>query len=131
MVSVCKNGVEYGTSDRSHSEAERATRYDLLWCFISVWNNVGGALYYGAGQNAFPLKKGLILHGGIRMAAVTAEHGLYYDTEWDVDLLATSDGRSKTILMSVVDTAERRPPPEELAVGQFTLMDQPNVPMSK
>jgi len=49
-----------------------------------VWDNVEGACYYGQDSDAFPLTRGLILHGGIRFAAATAEHGLYYDTEWDV-----------------------------------------------
>lgn len=99
----------------------------------AVWNNCGGALYYGANENAFPLKRGLILHGGIRMAAVTAEHGLYYDTPWDIDFQESADGRSKTIVLSIVDSAERRPKPEELSVGQYCLQteEEKNTPMSK
>ena len=49
-----------------------------------IWLNKEGAVNYGANSNAFPLKRGLILHGGIRVAAVTAEHGLYHDTDWDI-----------------------------------------------
>lgn len=50
-----------------------------------IWLNKEGATHYGANSNAFPLERGLILHGGIRLAAVTTEHGLYYDTDWDID----------------------------------------------
>ena len=41
-----------------------------------IWLNKEGAVNYGPHSDAFPLTRGLILHGGIRVAAVTAEHGL-------------------------------------------------------
>ncbi|CAM9550362.1 unnamed protein product [Chrysoparadoxa australica] len=84
MVQVTKNGVDY------------------------VWDNKEGATYYGADTNAFPLTRGLILHGGIRFAAVTAEHGLYYDTEWNASFEESEDGLSKSIVLSITDSAEQR-----------------------
>lgn len=42
-----------------------------------IWDNIEGACYYGPKSNAFPLQRGLILHGGVRFAAICAEHGRY------------------------------------------------------
>ncbi|CAN0384912.1 unnamed protein product, partial [Discosporangium mesarthrocarpum] len=107
MVQVSKNGVDY------------------------VWDNVEGATYYGANSNSFPLTRGLILHGGIRFAAVSAEHGLYYDTDWDVSFLETADGLSKSIVFSIVDTQEQRDALNDPgSIGQFSRSDQPFVPLS-
>ncbi|KAG5181454.1 hypothetical protein JKP88DRAFT_246206, partial [Tribonema minus] len=81
----------------------------------------------------FPLRRGLILHGGIRYAAVTAEHGLYYDTDWAVKVLETADGRSKSIVMSITDSAENRSKLGFLSVGQYCLegYPEPREPMGK
>ena len=73
-----------------------------------LWLNKEGAVGYGAGSNAFPLARGLFLHGGIRMAAVTAEHGLYYDTEWDLDLETSASGDSASLIFSIKDTDKVR-----------------------
>jgi len=69
-----------------------------------LWLNEAGAVGYGAGSSAFPLQRGLFLHGGIRMAAVTAEHGLYYDTDWDIDFEVTNKGDSASLIFSIQDT---------------------------
>lgn len=71
-----------------------------------IWLNKEGAVNYGVDANAFPLKRGLILHGGIRVAAVTAEHGLYYDTDWDISF--QSDSASATITLQIQDTQANR-----------------------
>lgn len=94
-----------------------------------LWQNVEGGTYYGANSNAFPLTRGLILHGGIRVAAVTAEHGLYYDTDWDIAFDADSTG--STINLSIKDSQENR---ELLAdrLSQGLFCDEgSNMPMSK
>jgi hypothetical protein len=58
-------------------------------------------------QMPSPLKRGLILNGGIRFAAVTAEHGLYYDSEWNVDV-DKDKFDEKSIIFSIVDNIENR-----------------------
>jgi len=73
-----------------------------------LWLNKEGAVGYGAESSAFPLQRGLFLHGGIRMAAVTAEHGLYYDTDWDLDFEVSSSGDSASLIFSIQDTADTR-----------------------
>jgi len=73
-----------------------------------VWDNKEGACYYGPNSNAFPLKRGLILHGGVRFAAVTAEHGLYYDIEWDMTTGGSEDGYEKSIILQIQDTQASR-----------------------
>ena len=107
-----------------------------------VWENVDGACYYGGKNeslgidpNAFPLKRGLILNGGIRFAAVTAEHGLYYDSEWNVDI-DDEKNDEKSIIFSIVDSIENRnkaanlTPKQHpwvskgLSQGQFNRQDQ-------
>lgn len=102
-----------------------------------------GACYYGENTNNFPLKRGLILHGGIRAAAVTAEHGLYYDTEWPITF-EESEG-SQTIIFEITDNDEQRakcahgaddpypdPPGNDgpFSVGQFAQPEKPDEPMS-
>lgn len=72
-----------------------------------VWENIEGACYYGAGTNNFPLQRGLVLNGGIRFAAVTAEHGLYYDIDWDVTV-DYSNPDEKSIIFLMVDNEENR-----------------------
>lgn len=42
------------------------------------------------------------------MAAVTAEHGLYYDTEWDLDFEVSPSGDSASLIFSIKDTDEAR-----------------------
>lgn len=42
------------------------------------------------------------------MAAVTAEHGLYYDTDWDLDFEVSESGDSASLIFSIQDTAETR-----------------------
>ncbi len=94
-----------------------------------LWQNREGATYYGRGSDAFPLNRGLILHGGIRVAAVTAEHGLYYDTDWDIDFIADPTGSA--IILKIKDTQENRNLLcDILSKGQF-LSPGSNVPMSK
>lgn len=73
-----------------------------------LWLNKEGAVGYGANSNAFPLTRGLFLHGGIRMAAVTAEHGLYYDTEWDLEFETSPSGDSASLIFTIQDTDEAR-----------------------
>ena len=88
-----------------------------------------GACYYGADSNNFPLKRGLILHGGIRAAAVTAEHGLYFDTEWPITFEASDDGKSQTIIFQLTDDDEQRakiaraddPPGNPVTPGPFSV----------
>merc|ERR1712050_104973 len=63
---------------------------------------------YGPNSGAFPLERGLTLHGGIRMAAVTAEHGLYFDTDWDIDFEVSDSGDSASLIFSIQDTLETR-----------------------
>jgi hypothetical protein len=72
-----------------------------------LWENIEGGTYYGAQTSNFPLQRGLIVHGGIRYTAVTAEHGLFYDIDWNVEV-DDSDQDSMTIYMSIVDDAETR-----------------------
>lgn len=74
-----------------------------------LWENKGGsgACYYGAGTNNFPLARGVKVHGGIRAAVVTAEHGLYFDTEWDLET-DESDENSKSVIFTITDTDEQR-----------------------
>lgn len=94
-----------------------------------VWQNRDGATYYGGGSNAFPLVRGLVLHGGVRVAAVTAEHGLYYDTDWDIDFAVDDDGSS--ITLKIKDTQENRDLlVDTLSSGPF-LAPGSTVPMSK
>jgi len=73
-----------------------------------LWLNKEGAVGYAANSDAFPLTRGLFLHGGIRMAAVTAEHGLYYDTDWDLDFEIAKSGNEASLIFSIQDTAEAR-----------------------
>jgi len=94
-----------------------------------VWLNKEGATNYGAASNAFPLARGLILHGGIRLAAVTAEHGLYYDTDWDIAFAADEAGSA--ILFKIKDSQQNRDLLcDPLSKGQF-LAQGSDVPMSK
>lgn len=86
-----------------------------------LWLNKEGAVGYGANSNAFPLTRGLFLHGGIRMAAVTAEHGLYYDTEWDLDFETSPSGDSASLIFSIQDTdAARALLNDPLSTGGFS-----------
>lgn len=95
-----------------------------------VWLNQAGATNYGAKSNAFPLTRGLILHGGIRVAAVTAEHGLYFDTDWDISFQANADGSSATMVLSIQDTAANRELLNDpMSSGQYSPSD-PSAPMS-
>ena len=73
-----------------------------------LWLNKEGAVPYGPDSDAFPLKRGLTLHGGIRMAAVTAEHGLYYDTDWDLDFKVSKSGDQASLIFKIQDTFEAR-----------------------
>ena len=72
-----------------------------------LWENVEGATYYGAETNNFPLRRGLIVHGGIHMAAVCPEHGLYYDTDWVVSV-DDSNPDEKSITFTIVDDEATR-----------------------
>lgn len=73
-----------------------------------LWLNEAGAVGYGKDSNAFPLRRGLFLHGGIRMAAVTAEHGLYYDTDWDLDFEISKKGDEASLIFSIKDDEKAR-----------------------
>ena len=42
------------------------------------------------------------------MGAVTAEHGLYYDTEWDLDFETSPSGDSASLIFSIQDTDTAR-----------------------
>lgn len=95
-----------------------------------IWDNKEGAVFYGANSNAFPLRRGLILHGGVRFAAVTAEHGLYYDTDWAMSTQGTSD--EKSILFTIKDSQVSRDrvakgsPENPFSQGQFNRQDMNN-----
>ena len=76
-----------------------------------VWENVEGAVYYGRNSSNFPYQRGLSLNGGVRFAAVCAEHGLYYDTNWNESFSEqiTADGKqSMSVLYTVIDSEENR-----------------------
>jgi hypothetical protein len=75
-----------------------------------VWENLEGAVYYGADTSNFPNRRGLGLNGGVRFAAVCAEHGLDYDSEWEVSFSdqTTVEGKlSKSVIFALVDHEER------------------------
>lgn len=92
-----------------------------------LWLNKEGAVGYGAKSDAFPLTRGLFLHGGVRMAAVTAEHGLYYDTEWDLDFEISPSGDSASLIFSIQDTDDaRRLLHDPLSCGGFSSWDENN-----
>lgn len=94
-----------------------------------IWLNKEGATNYGAGSDAFPLTRGLILHGGIRVAAVTAEHGLYYDTDWDLKFEITEN--SASLIFSIFDNeATRASVRDPFSSGQY-LAPGNSQPMSK
>lgn len=87
-----------------------------------IWDNKEGAVYYGKDSNAFPLTRGLILHGGVRFAAVTAEHGLYYDSQWDMSTVGDENERS--IILKIADTQENRDKvADPFSQGQFNRGD--------
>ncbi len=93
-----------------------------------LWLNEAGAVGYGAGSNAFPLTRGLFLHGGIRMAAVTAEHGLYYDTDWDLDFEFSKKGDEASLIFSIKDDAKARADlKDELSTGGFSSWSSDNL----
>ena len=87
-----------------------------------LWQNREGATYYGRGSDAFPLNRGLILHGGIRVAAVTAEHGLYYDTDWDIDQYQRNPGDRRNLAAADLSRHQELPnhfPPKETSLQGF------------
>ncbi|OLP86617.1 hypothetical protein AK812_SmicGene32244 [Symbiodinium microadriaticum] len=84
-----------------------------------VWDNTKGAIYYGVNSSTFPLTRGLYINGGVRFAAVTPEHGLYYDSLWDItfeqteettpeDSLQGEEEQSRSIILSITDSSEQR-----------------------
>lgn len=94
-----------------------------------LWQNKAGATYFGASSNTFPLVRGLILHGGIHVGAVTPEHGLYYDTDWDIEFAADDGGSS--IILKIQDTEENRALlADTLSTGEFSIPGSP-IPMGK
>lgn len=98
-----------------------------------IWLNKEGATHYGANSNAFPLERGLILHGGIiRLAAVTAEHGLYYDTDWDIEFPKADNNENQvSVVLSIEDTqANRDLIGSPFSSDQFSLIGS-SIPMSK
>lgn len=99
-----------------------------------VWENIEGAVYYGASSGNFPYQRGLSLNGGVRFAAVCAEHGLYYDTDWDVSFSdqTTSEGKqSKSIIFAIVDNAVRRQYASETIPDIMTAIVKPSSPLLK
>jgi hypothetical protein len=72
-----------------------------------LWDNIEGGTYYGENTNNFPLRRGMIINGGVRFTAVAAEHGLYYDTDWDVSV-DIAQANEKSIVLSIVDNEENR-----------------------
>ena len=97
-----------------------------------IWLNKEGAVNYGAHSNAFPLTRGLILHGGIRLAAVTSEHGLYYDCDWDINFEVDAKGRAAAIVLSIVDSqANRDLLDDQFSKGLYTVPGKEEIPMSK
>lgn len=110
-----KEEVEAWTLENEHIAVKGVLLGGNLMGFVDketdeeyLWLNKEGATGYGAGSDAFPLTRGLFLHGGIRMAAVTAEHGLYYDTDWDLDFELSPEGDEASLIFSIQDTAETR-----------------------
>ena len=104
MVQINKNGSDY------------------------LWRNKEGACYYGPNSNSFPLQRGLLLHGGVRFAAVTAEHGLYYDSDWDISSIGSSDKNSDeiSVVLKISDTVEQRTKIRDpLSYGQFNKSTDP------
>ncbi|GAX27002.1 hypothetical protein FisN_9Lh315 [Fistulifera solaris] len=88
-----------------------------------VWENKAGGAYYGPFSNSFPLSRGLILNGGVRFAAVTAEHGLYYDTDWEMSTDVSGEGEA-SIIFRIQDTMEQRfKVKDPFSVGQFNRAD--------
>ncbi|CAE7568906.1 unnamed protein product, partial [Symbiodinium natans] len=94
-----------------------------------VWDNTKGAIYYGVNSSTFPLTRGLYINGGVRFAAVTPEHGLYYDTLWDIAFEQNEEEQSRSIILSITDSAEqRRLLNDTLSEGRYAGPD--GVPMS-
>merc|ERR1719223_2163383 len=91
-----------------------------------LWNNKEGACYYGPGTSDFPMTRGLILHGGIRLTAVCPEHGLYYDSDWDLNFEVSPSGDEASLIFSIQDTAENR----ELLNDPFSVNGFGTEPMS-
>ncbi|CAE7246714.1 unnamed protein product [Symbiodinium sp. CCMP2456] len=94
-----------------------------------VWDNTKGAIYYGVNSSTFPLTRGLYINGGVRFAAVTPEHGLYYDTLWDVTFEQSEEEQSRSIILSITDSSEQRQKLNDtLSQGGYSLPD--GAPMS-
>ncbi|CAE6947599.1 unnamed protein product [Symbiodinium sp. CCMP2592] len=94
-----------------------------------VWDNTKGAIYYGVNSSTFPLTRGLYINGGVRFAAVTPEHGLYYDTLWDVTFEQSEEEESRSIILSITDSLEQRQKLNDtLSQGKYSLPD--GAPMS-
>jgi len=73
-----------------------------------TWINKEGACYYAENSNAFPLNRGLIIPGGNRFAAVSANHGPYHDIDWDMTTTGSADGSEKSIILQIQDTQATR-----------------------
>jgi hypothetical protein len=71
-----------------------------------VWENIEGATYYGRNSSNFPYQRGLALNGGVRFAAVCAEHGLYYDMDWEMS--SSEQPTSKSVIFTIEDNEVNR-----------------------
>ncbi|MEO1367229.1 MAG: hypothetical protein AAFX50_08625 [Acidobacteriota bacterium] len=94
-----------------------------------LWRNRGGTAYSGAGSETYPLTRGVLQPGGVRLCAVAPEHGLYYDSDWDIDFAA--DGRGSSIVLSITDSRENRDLLHDtLSYGYFSVPGSP-IPMGR
>ncbi|MEM8994867.1 MAG: hypothetical protein AAGF23_08750 [Acidobacteriota bacterium] len=94
-----------------------------------LWRNRSGAAYAGAGSETYPLTRGLLQPGGVRLCAVAPEHGLYYDSDWDIDF--TADGRGSSIVLAIRDSQENRDLlGDTLSYGFFSVPGSP-IPMGR
>lgn len=94
--------VELSVPDGGNGDGGAGERTNYLW------DNIEGATYYGANTNNFPLRRGMIVNGGVRFTAVAPEHGLYYDIDWDLSVDDSNPDGEKSIVLSIVDSPENR-----------------------
>ncbi|MEO1087140.1 MAG: hypothetical protein AAFY88_23130, partial [Acidobacteriota bacterium] len=68
--------------------------------------------------------------GGLRVGAVAPEHGLYYDSDWDIDFAADKHGSS--IILRIKDCQENRDLLRDpLSRGLYVATPESTIPMSK
>lgn len=94
-----------------------------------LWRNQGGVAYSGAWSHVYPLTRGLLQPGGLRVGAVTPEHGLYYDSDWDIDFAA--DGRESSIVLRIEDSQENRDLLRDSLSYGFYAIPGSTIPMSR